>query len=105
MAWRKQPAIKAGTIGGRPPRVQSDRTAKYGPTPEPKTRLGFRDEQPGNVHAREAERSAYYANPPSNLGLNGLQLDTDVNKRRGYVRNGVVGVPATPFHRKREPFV
>lgn len=92
------PSFRAGCLGGAH-KKGSTRSA----TPEPKARLGFRKEQPGNGAVRESTRASYYANPPSNFGLNGLQLDSDLNKRRGYVRNGVVGVPRDVFVRKGKP--
>lgn len=77
MTWRGQPSIKAGVIGGR--------KAK-------------------SAGSGEGTRANHYANPPSNLGLNGLQLNSDPYARRGYTRPGVVGTSST-FARKGEPFV
>jgi len=85
MTWRDQPALKGKLIGKGEPSAKSQ---DYGPTG------GGTD---------EARRSAYYANPPSNPGLSGLQLETSPDRRRGFVRNGVVSV-ATFMSRKRMPY-
>ena len=55
----------------------------------------------GNLH--KESRAEHYANPPSNPGLCGLQIDTPADKRTCYVRDGVVGTSST-MARKGEPF-
>ncbi|HZP77538.1 MAG TPA: hypothetical protein VFB45_15445 [Pseudolabrys sp.] len=64
----------------------------------PKIRAG----RIGGKGTKESKRASHYANPPSNPGLNGLQLDRSPGSRRGYTRAGVVGT-ASYFARKGEP--